>query len=60
MISNEEGYSKVFLVLADDATADGGVAYGTRKCLCCDRVFTRQASYEHSKTICYPPASAIN
>ena len=47
----DEQVAKVFVV-----TADGR----GRKCLICERVFSRQASFEHSKTICYPPASNAN
>jgi hypothetical protein len=39
-----------------EVTADGR----ERKCLICDRLFSRQASYEHSRTICYPPSSSLN
>jgi len=46
-----ERVAKVFVVMAD------GLG---RKCLICDRIFTRQASYEHSMTICYPPACNAN
>ena len=42
--------AKVFIV----------TGYNTRKCLICERVFSRQESFEHSKTICYPLASAAN
>ncbi len=31
-----------------------------RQCVTCSRVFSRQGAYEHSKTICYPPASSAN
>ena len=38
---------KVFVVLSQDM----------RQCLICERVFTRRASAEHAKTICYPARS---
>ena len=47
----DERIAKVF-----EVTADGR----ERKCLICDRLFSRQASYEHSRTICYPPSSSLN
>ena len=47
---SDEQYTKVFIVIAADS----------RKCMVCDQVFTRQGSYEHSQTICYPPASNAN
>ena len=56
--SKTEAYTKVFLVLPDDTTADGEVS--RRQCLICNRIFSRQESYEHSMTICYPPASSMN
>ena len=46
----DERYIKVFIVIGDN----------TRKCLICDRAFSRESSFEHSKTICYPPASSAN
>ena len=50
--SVDEQYTKVFLVIGEDALL--------RKCLTCEQVFSRQASYEHSITVCYPPASSAN
>ena len=50
-VADDEKVAKVFVVMAD------GLG---RKCLICDRIFSRQASFEHSKTICYPPASNAN
>jgi len=44
---NDEKIAKVFIVVNAD----------TRRCLICDQLFTRQGSFEHSKTICYPPAN---
>jgi len=49
-VSDDEKIAKVFVVVAGN----------TRRCLICDQLFTRQCSFEHSKTICYPPASAMN
>ena len=46
----DERVAKVFIVMDDN----------TRKCLICEQAFSREASYEHSKTICYPPASSAN
>jgi len=43
--SCNESYSKVFICLGADL----------RKCLICEQVSSRQGSFEHSKTICYPP-----
>jgi hypothetical protein len=43
----DERVAKVFIVVSDD----------TRRCLICDQLFTRQGSFEHSKTTCYPPAN---
>jgi len=45
-------YTRVFIVVGE------GVRW--RRCLVCEQVFSKQASYEHSKTICYPPASSAN
>lgn len=41
---------KCFIVTGED----------TRQCLICDRVLSKRESFEHSKTICYPPASTMN
>ncbi len=49
---SDESYSKVFIVCGEGALS--------RKCLVCDQVFTRQESFEHSMTVCYPPASTAN
>ncbi len=49
-VGNGESYSKVFIAIAHDV----------RKCLICERVFSRQASFEHSKFPCHPPASTAN
>jgi len=46
-VVHDEAVGKVFIVVSDDM----------RRCLICDQLFTRQGSFEHSKTICYPPAS---
>ena len=46
----DEHLAKVFEVMDDN----------TRKCLICEQAFSREASYEHSKTICYPPAASAN
>jgi len=46
----DERVAKVFIVMGDN----------TRKCLICEQAFSREASYEHSKTICYPSASSAN
>lgn len=46
----DERVAKVFIVVGDD----------TRRCLICEKLFSRRASFEHSTTICYPPASSAN
>ncbi len=46
----DERVAKVFIVTGEDI----------RKCLICERAFSREASYEHSKKICYPSASNAN
>ena len=50
--ATDEQYNKVFIVVGEDAQS--------RRCLTCEQVFSRQASFEHSKTFCYPPASSAN
>jgi hypothetical protein len=35
------------------------VSQRVRKCLVCEELFTRRASAEHSKVICYPTASDV-
>jgi len=66
MSTRTESYSKVFLVVADDAfdsgheSRDGTASPKNRKCLICERVLSRCESFEHSKTICYPPAASTN
>jgi hypothetical protein len=64
MSISPETYSKVFLVLPDEAP-DSGRQSGSaiprrRQCLICERVLSQSEAYEHSKTICYPPASNSN
>jgi hypothetical protein len=60
-MNSTEHYSKVFIVGANQAHASGTQTYEfSRKCLICEQVFSRQGSCEHSKIICYPPASAAN
>ena len=49
VVAHDEAVGKVFIVVGDE-----------RRCLICDQLFTRQRSFEHSKTICYAPASATN
>ena len=49
-VAHDERVGKVFLVVADDM----------RQCLICDRVFSRQASFEHSTSICYPAPSNMH
>jgi hypothetical protein len=49
---NDESYSKVFIVCGDGASL--------RKCLICERVFSRQESFEHSKFPCQPLAPTAN
>ncbi len=51
-VAQGEKVGKVFVVVGEDAMS--------RKCLVCEQVFSRQASFEHSKTICYPPVSSTN
>jgi len=51
MSGSAERVGKVF-----EVTAEGR----GRRCLICERIYSRQESYEHSKTICYPPASSTN
>lgn len=46
----DERVAKVFIVMGDN----------TRKCLICEQAFSREASYEHSKAICYPLAASAN
>jgi len=48
----DEQYTKVFIVVGEDALS--------RECLICEQVYSRQGSYEHSRTICHPPASSAN
>lgn len=48
--ANDEKVAKIFIVIADDV----------RQCLICDRMFSRNESFQHSKTICYPPDSNAN
>lgn len=43
----DEQYSKVFIVCGEGALL--------RKCLICERVFSRQDSFVHSKFPCHPP-----
>jgi len=49
---NDESYSKVFIVCGEGASL--------RKWLICERLFSRQDSFEHSKFPCQPPASTAN
>ena len=48
----DESYSKVFVVCGEGAQL--------RKCLICERVFSRQESFEHSKFPCHPPTPTAN
>jgi hypothetical protein len=50
VVTRDETVAKVFIVVSND----------TRRCLICDQLFTRRGSFEHSETICYPPASSAN
>jgi hypothetical protein len=50
VVAHDETIGKVFIVVDVD----------TRRCLICDQLFTRQGSFEHSQTPCYPPACAMN
>jgi hypothetical protein len=50
--NDAESYSKVFIVCGEGALL--------RKCLICERVFSRQESFEHSKFPCQPPAPPAN
>lgn len=45
-----ERVAKVFIVVGNDI----------RRCLICEKLFSRQASFEHSRTICYPPTLRSN
>ncbi len=47
---NDESYSKVFVVCGEGASL--------RKCLICERVLSRQESFEHSKFPCHPASSS--
>jgi len=47
---SDEQYTKPFVMIDSDS----------RKCLICDQVFSRLGSCQHSKTVCYPPASSKN
>jgi hypothetical protein len=49
-VADDERVGKVFIALAD----------GMRKFLICEKVFSRQESFEHSKFPCHPPVSAAN
>ncbi len=49
---NDESYSKVVVVCGEGASS--------RKCLICERLFSRQDSFEHSKFPCHPPAPTAN
>jgi hypothetical protein len=49
-VANDERVAKVFIVIGEDA----------RKCLICNRVLSKRESFEHSNTICFPPASVMN
>lgn len=49
-VADDETVGKVFVALADCI----------RKCLICEKVFSRQASFEHSKFPCHPPVSTAN
>jgi hypothetical protein len=40
----KDGVGKVFIVFS----------HGTRRCLICERLFTREASREHSEVPCVP------
>jgi hypothetical protein len=48
----DESYTKPFVVCGEGAQL--------RKCLICERVFSRQDSFEHSKFPCHPLASTAN
>ena len=47
-ITDDERVGKVFVTLRD----------GMRRCLVCERLFTRQAAAEHTLTPCYPASHA--
>jgi hypothetical protein len=49
-IAEDERVGKVFIALAE----------GMRKCLVCEKVFSRQGSFEHSKFPCHLPVSTAN
>jgi len=46
----DERVGLVFICLDEDS----------RQCIACGRTFSRQDSYEHSKTLCYQPAPRMN
>ena len=49
--AHDESVGKIFLVISKD----------TRKCLVCDQLFTREGSFRHSMTTCYPvPKGGLN
>lgn len=50
VVAHDETVGKVFIVVSAD----------TRRCLICNQQFTRQGSFEHTKIVCHPPASAAN
>jgi hypothetical protein len=48
----DEQYAKVFMACGEGALL--------RKCLICEKVFSRADSFEHSKFPCHPPVSTAN
>lgn len=48
--ADDDRVGKVFMALADDM----------RRCLICERVFSRRDSFEHTKFPCHPPAPTAN
>jgi len=48
----DEQYTKVFIVC--------GAGESLRKCLICEKLFSRQGSFEHSTFPCRPPASTAD
>ena len=48
----DEQYTKCFIVCGEGALR--------RRCVICEQVMSRQDSFEHSKTVCYPPRPSAN
>ena len=47
VIKTDERVGKVFVVMAENV----------RKCMICERFFTRSESAEHAHSMCYPPVN---